>query len=251
MGKIIVLGSANAVPDAQHANTHLLLLAGERTVLIDCTGNSQERFARAGVDPLQLTDILMTHFHPDHVSGIPGLLLDLWLLGRKAPLHLYGLQDTVLRMKGMLDLYQWDTFPNFYPLEFHVLPDVERTLVLQDSDLRISASPVQHMIPTLGLRFEFLGSGKCAAYSCDTEPCASVVHLAQDADLLIHEATGPFKGHTSPRQAGEIAAQASAAALVLIHYPPQDPALNTFVNQAQQTYAGPVSLAQDFMQFDL
>ncbi len=65
-------------------------------------------------------------------------------------------------------------------------------------------------------------------------------------DVLIHEATGSSKGHTSPEQAGEIASQANAAALYLIHYPPQLVDAQSLLARAQQTYPGPVYVAQDF-----
>jgi ribonuclease Z len=60
-------------------------------------------------------------------------------------------------------------------------------------------------------------------YSADTEPCDSVQALAQGATLLIHEATTPqpFAGHTTPRQAGQVAAQAGVDRLVLVHFSPR------------------------------
>ena len=56
--------------------------------------------------------------------------------------------------------------------------------VLDCDDFRILAAPVQHFIPTIGLRIEFTRSKKIVAYSCDTEPCAQVTQLAEGADVL-------------------------------------------------------------------
>jgi len=247
MGKIIVLGSASAVPDEQHENTHFLLQEGEHTVLIDCAGSPVQRLSRAGVELNSITDIIVTHFHPDHVSGIPMLLMDMWLTGRKSTIHIYGLDDTVERIKAMMDLYQWGNWPDFYPVNFHGLPEEEGAAVLKTDGLRITASPVRHLIPTIGLRIEFLQNGKLAAYSCDTEPSSNVVRLAEGVDVLFHEAGGPFVGHTSPLQAGEIARQAGAKCLYLVHYPTRNVDTANFVKEAATLFDGPVYLAEDLI----
>ena len=247
MGKIIVLGSASAVPDTQHENTHFLLQAGAHSVLIDCAGSPIQRLARADVELDSITDIILTHFHPDHVSGIPMLLMGMWLMGRKTGVNIYGLHGTVERMQAMMDLYYWQNWPDFYPVHFHGFAEEEGVEVLATEHLRITASPVRHLIPTIGLRIAFLDSGKLAAYSCDTEPSPNVVRLAEDVDVLFHEAGGPFVGHTSPLQAGEIARQSGAKSLYLVHYPTRGENTADFVKEAGTFFDGPVYLAEDFM----
>ena len=87
MAKLIVLGSSNAIPTKDHENTHLAVVCRDRTVLIDCVSNPIVRLEQAGIDPLMISDVILTHFHPDHVSGVPLLLIDLWLMGRCTPGH--------------------------------------------------------------------------------------------------------------------------------------------------------------------
>ena len=53
------------------------------------------------------------------------------------------------------------------------------------------------------------------AYSCDTEPCDEVIRLSEGVDVLIHEATGESLGHSSARQAGEIAKKLKLAGCTL------------------------------------
>lgn len=65
---------------------------------------------------------------------------------------------------------------------FHRLADQESSLAIGGPQLRIFTSPVKHLIPTIGLRMEFLPENKILAYSCDTEPCPQVVELAKGAD---------------------------------------------------------------------
>lgn len=250
MSKVIILGSSNAVPTRKAENTHMVIVGENRTVLVDSVSTPTVRLEQAGVELDQITDIIATHFHPDHVSGIPLLLMDLWLLGRKGPVNIYGLVDTIERIEGMLELYSWRDWPNFFPVVFHKLPSTELTTVLDCPDFLIKSSPVHHMIPTIGLRFEFKDSSKVLAYSCDTEPCDEVVRLSEGANVLIHEATGDSFGHSSARQAGEIAEKARVAKLYLIHYVTTGPSSEHLIAEAAETFHGEIKLAKDFMILD-
>ena len=101
MTKLVLLGTSNAVPSEQQDSSHMILIGANRVVLIDVSTNPIIRLQRAKIDPLSLTDVILTHFHPDHVSGVPILLLDSWLLGRKQPLNFYGLAATLDRVEKM------------------------------------------------------------------------------------------------------------------------------------------------------
>lgn len=247
MTRLIFFGTSAAVPDDTHQNTHMALVGRERLALIDCTGNPILSAARLGLDlPQRLTDLVLTHFHPDHVAGTPAMLMQNWLLGRKAPLPVYGLAYTLERAEKMMELFGWDRWPGFYPVTFHPVPEQELTPVIDCPEFRLSASPVCHLLPTLGLRVDF-PNGQALAYSCDTAPCEAVVRLAQGVDVLVHEASGASQGHSSAAQAGDTARQAGAKALYLIHYPGNaDP--NELIAQAAACYSGPIQVAQDMME---
>lgn len=250
MPKLVILGSSNAVPDEKHENTHLAVLGRERSVLIDCVSNPIVRLGQAGINFNRLTDMILTHFHPDHVSGVPLLLMDMWLLGRKEPMLIHGLDHTLDRIQKLMDFYDWSLWPNFFPVTFHSIPEEELALVLDTPEFRIVSSPVRHLVPTIGLRFEFSRVDKVLAYSCDTEPTPSVVQLASGADVLIHEAAGASRGHSSASQAGSIARQAEVGSLYLIHYRTGDKNPEPLIVQAAETFGGPVYLAEDFMELD-
>jgi ribonuclease Z len=245
MGRVIILGTASAVPVEGHENTHILVESGEKLVLIDCPGNPVLRLKQAGIEMTLLTDIILTHFHPDHVSGFAPLLMCMWLVGRKKEISVYGLEETIDRAEKMLALYDWLSWPNFFPVKFIRISTQEHTPVIQHPDLSVYSSLVEHLIPTMGLRFEFVREGKSVTYSCDTEPSQAVCRLAEGTDVLIHESTGSSKGHTSAGQAGEIASQAKAKSLYLIHYPPQLFEPESLLASASQTYDGPVEVARD------
>lgn len=252
MAKLIFLGTAAAVADAKHENTHLAIVTEHRLLLVDCPGNPVVRMQQAGIDPThRLTDLLLTHFHPDHISGFPLLLQTLWLLGRTEPLHLYGLDFTIRQAQRLFNLYDWETWSDMFPLVYHNIPEQEMYMALDAAELRLYTSPVSHYVPTLGARVEFPASRRSLAFSSDTRPCPEIVRLAQGVDVLIHEATGAHTGHSSAAQAGEAARQAGAKSLYLIHYPvwESDPA--PLVEEARATFGGEAHLSKDWLQIEI
>ena len=250
MAKMIILGSSNAVAAAGAENAHMVVVGETRTVLIDSPCNPILRLAELGIGLEQVTDLLVTHFHPDHVSGIPLYLMDMWLRGRKTPLDIYGLPHAIDRLENLMDAFLWTNWPNFFPVTFHRLPSDEFFPVIACDDFKLYTSEVRHMIPTVGVRVEFVKANKVVTYSCDTSPCDEVVRLGADVDLLIHEASGAFFGHSSSRQAAEIALKAGAKELCLIHYPTGEYWQESTLTDAEDVFDGKVFLAKDRMTLD-
>lgn len=251
MVTIFILGSANAIPREGNETTHFLIELGERNILVDCSGNPVVHLARAGVELDQITDIVITHFHPDHVAGLPLLLMDMWLLRRNIPLQIYGLEHSIERIKTMMDLFDWKHWPGFFPVFFHSLPEQDMTLAISAPEFRLFTSPVKHFIPTIGLRMEFPLIEKSAAYSCDTEPCSQVVELAKGVDVLLHEAAGYGTGHSSAEQAAAVAREAEARSLYLIHYDATKIDTKTVLEKVGVIYPGKARMATDFLKIEL
>lgn len=253
MAHIIILGTANALPDAQHENSHMVVVQGERAVLVDCAGSTFLRLQQAGVELDSLSDIILTHFHPDHAAGMPLLLMDLWLLGRKRAITIHGLAHTLERFEKMMGLYDWQAWPGFYPVNLRKAPNEEGAALIEEDDFRVLSSPVKHLLPTIGLRFEFIESKKSVAYSCDTEPCEAVARLAAGVNALIHEAAGATVGHSSAAQAAQIARQAETRRLFFIHYPTatHGGSSEKMLEEARREFQGEVSLLQDFQRLEI
>jgi ribonuclease Z len=251
MARLIVLGTASAVSNAEHDNTHFLLLGDQGSrILIDCGSNPITKLAQYGLSREDLDGMILTHFHPDHVGGVPLFLMQLWLTGRKTSLPIYGLHHCLHRVEVMMNNYQWETWPHFFPIYFQRVAEDDNVLLLENDDFRITAWPTRHFIPTIGLRIEVKTTGGVIGYSCDTEPIDSVTRLAQNVDLLIHEAAGKRIGHSSPTQAGQTATQAGAKRLALIHY---DVRANVadLIDEARTSFDGPVEVAQDYSEYTI
>jgi ribonuclease Z len=250
MAIITILGSSYAISDETHENTHLVVTVNDRMVLIDGAGNPLVRLKKAGYDPNKLTDIVITHFHPDHVSGIPLLLMGLGLAAKIKGLNIYANSHCLDLLIKTLDFYEWDSWHSF-PVNFVKLNDNELNLFLETDEIKMYSSPVEHFIPTHGLRIELSKMDKVVAFSCDTRKTQSVINLSKNADILIHEAAGESVGHSSAKQAGEVATEANVKSLYLIHYPTGENRLDHLVPEAATAFDGPIKLAEDFMVLDL
>ncbi len=245
MTEIIFLGTSKAVPNLEHQNSHFVVKSGERILLVDCGVNPLVRLRQVGIDPFSVTDLVVTHFHPDHVSGFALFLMNLWLLGRELPIEIYALQDVIDHLKAMLALYDWEGWDGFYPVNFHGLPAEEGVLCLDTEQVKMWTSPTRHSVPSIGIRMDFHEGSLC--YSSDTSPCDTIERLAKDVDVLIHEATDEDgHGHSTPEQAGQIASSAGVQSLFLIHYDPECD-LDALKERAEKTYDGKVVAALDFM----
>lgn len=141
------------------------------------------------------------------------------LAGRRAPLPIYGLEAT---LKMAADLCAAMDLDWSYVARADWRPITAGSQLALEEGWVLHTAMTSHSQPCLALRFA-ASDGRAIGYSADTEPCEAVEKLVHGAHILIHEATtpGPFAGHTSPQQAGEVAVRAKVGRLVLVHYSPR------------------------------
>lgn len=216
MARMILLGTGTGLPDSDRGNTHMVWDGPGGPLLIDAGGSTYERLLRAGIDPQGLAGVLITHSHCDHINGLPGLIFSMRLGGRETPLPIYGLEPTLAILRASIEAMQ---------VEYHVplawQPLAAGASLALPEGWQLHTALTAHSRPCLALRFE--RPGMALTYSADTEPCPAVQELAAGAGIIIHEATTPepYASHSSPRQAGEVAAAAGARRLILVHYSPR------------------------------
>ncbi len=92
--KLTFLGTSDAIPSADRNHTAILLTYEGENMLIDCGEGTQRQFRKAKLNPCKTTRILITHWHGDHILGIPGLLQTLALSGYNKTLYIYGPKGT-------------------------------------------------------------------------------------------------------------------------------------------------------------
>ena len=245
--RIIVLGSGPALASATRDNTCFLFDSPAGSLLIDCGGSPFHKLLNARGDPGRLRGVVLSHAHPDHIYGLSSLVHELWLFGRGEVLHIYANAHTQEVAKALLDVFKLRE--KRVPLEFHLIPDEEAFLLLENDLYVVHTSPVRHQVPTVAVRITSCINGRIAVYSADTGPCRELIGLAKGVDLLFQECSveevHPF--HCTPQQVGEIAAETDVREVILVHCH-HDLVKEPYVTIAeiQKHYRGPVRFAQDF-----
>src|SRR5262245_28902858 len=241
------LGSSGAVPSAARDTTALIARAGRTICLVDVGGSPVQKLRRVGIDPVELSAVVVTHTHPDHVYGLPALIQCLLILGRRAPLPVYCRVehvDLVQRLLGLFGLLDEGLAVPVMPVEPR-----QGVRVLETSDLLVTTSPNVHgSMPNLAVRVD--AGDRSFVYSSDTRPCAEVEALARGATALVHEATfdrpNPDEWHSTAREAGAVARGAGVRRLYLAHVGYRvHGALRTHVAAARAVLGGAVTMAEE------
>jgi ribonuclease Z len=246
MVRLLVLGSSCLVSTEGRRPTQLVCLGSEHGLLIDCGVSPRGRLEDLGVGRDAIDDIFITHFHPDHVAGLPLYLMELCLRERQRPMRIHAGKGVLTRIRTMMDMYRWRKLPDQFPIAYRTVKYRKCTEVLSNGEFRVQSTPVHHVVPSMAVRVEILESGKSFVYSADTEPSPNLVALARDAGVLLHEATGKSVGHSSAAQAASVARDAHVRKLLLIHTDPYaDPRL--LIAEARAVFPGEVGIAEDRM----
>ena len=88
------LGTGNAVPTKKRNHTAILLNYKDQSLLFDCGEGTQRQFKFLGISATKLTKLFITHWHGDHILGIPGLFQTLAMLNYNKTLEVYGPKKT-------------------------------------------------------------------------------------------------------------------------------------------------------------
>jgi ribonuclease Z len=103
--KLTFLGTGSAIPTARRNHPAVYLQYKNENILIDCGEGTQRQFRKAKLNPCKITKILISHWHGDHVLGLPGLFKTLMLNGYNRKLEIYGPYGTEKRIKLYLELF--------------------------------------------------------------------------------------------------------------------------------------------------
>lgn len=87
---LCLLGTGGMMPLPNRYLTSLMVRYNGSDVLIDCGEGTQIAMKKAGMSPHSIDTMLFTHYHADHISGLPGLLLEMGNGGRTAPVKMFG-----------------------------------------------------------------------------------------------------------------------------------------------------------------
>lgn len=147
--KINFLGTGSAVPTSRRNHPAVLLTYKDENILIDCGEGTQRQFRKAQLNPCKLTKILITHWHADHVLGIPGLLQTLMLNRYNKTLKVYGPQGT----KKMMQLYIGLFAKKGEKISIEVHEISSNKITIDEKEFQILSEKMKHDTPTLAYSF--------------------------------------------------------------------------------------------------
>ena len=88
---IVTLGTGSPIPDANRAGPATLVRAGGLTLLVDCGRGVLMRLLAAGALPAQLTAVILTHLHSDHITDLNDVITTHWVMAQQpTTLRIYG-----------------------------------------------------------------------------------------------------------------------------------------------------------------
>lgn len=237
MATLHLLGTGAALSDASRTTTMLAVEGGETLVLVDCGGDAAQRLLASGLTLSKVSGLIVTHEHADHVAGFPLLMERLWLAGIGPSFDVYGIAPAIAQAKRSHEAFDTGSWPGYPEIRYHEIDHTQGSLVLETDDLVVCATPGDHAVPVVGLRFHDKRGGGVLVCSGDTERSSEIIELARGADLLVHEATGAAPGHSSAIDAAEVAASAGVSKLVLVHLPPDVESDTLSLDHARQRFS--------------
>lgn len=274
MTELVLLGTGSPMPDPLRAGPATLVRTGGGTFLVDAGRGVVLRLAAAGSGANQLTAVLLTHLHSDHITDLGDLITTRWVTTfEPSPLKVIGppgTQEVVDHLLASLRhdigyrIAHHDDLAYGPPVEVNEVTD---GVAFETDAVRVTVAPTDHrpVEPTIGFRIDDRtgadGAGASVVLAGDTVPCAGLDRLCAGADALVHTAIRkdlveriPVRRlqdildyHSSVEQAAGTATRAGVGTLVLTHYvpAPQPGQLDEWRAIAAQHFDGTVEVGDD------
>ncbi|MEM4832061.1 MAG: ribonuclease Z, partial [Sulfolobales archaeon] len=179
--KVVVLGYGGWISNPTYGHTSLLVSSENGSVLLDAgEGVFRDLFECGYSDLRRIKAVVLTHGHGDHILGLPTIVQFAKVFNVR--LLVIGLEKT---LASLVEILRATSISNYECcLEF--VP-VKHGDVVEVAGMRMKFAEVPHTIPSIAVRVEDSGTGKCLAYSGDTSYSEELVRLAEGCDLLMHE----------------------------------------------------------------
>ncbi|MBD3262913.1 ribonuclease Z [Candidatus Woesearchaeota archaeon] len=145
--KITFLGTSSVFPTKKRNHSCVALDMGPETILFDCGEGTQRQIRIAGLAPMKISKILITHWHGDHVLGIPGLLESFHMSNRTKALDIFGPKGTKKYIKHMLSAFE---IKIKYKLNIHEIDVRKPKKIFETNKYELWAAKMQHVVTCIG-----------------------------------------------------------------------------------------------------
>ena len=251
--EVTFLGTGSMVPTKDRNQSGVFISYKKEGFLLDCGESIQRQLRIAKIKPTKITKILITHWHGDHVFGLPGLLSTLSHMHYQKTLRIFGPRGTKEKLTKMFEAF---IFENNLKID---IKEVNEGVFFKSDDYILKTRELDHRIKCLGFSLEeknkrriimskvkklgltpgpLLGKlqkgrtvvfngktikaeqvteiikGRKITYITDTAICKSCFQLAKNSDLLISESTYSSEFEEKAREYKHMtASQAASIAL--------------------------------------
>ena len=222
MLSVATLGTGTAFPEAGRGPTCQLLRHRADTVVVDLGSGSLQKLAAAGVLPIDMGALLLTHAHLDHIADLFPMVFALRvpLYDRARPLPIYASQGTLEIVQRVSAA--WGRWLDIGPdtVVWHAVRPGE---VLEVGGLMVEVGTVEHDASSVGYRFTTPG-GRALAIPGDSGVCDGLVELCRDAELAVLELSMPrmcpSPTHLDPAGLAAVVERSGLRRLAVVHrYP--------------------------------
>ncbi len=267
---VILTGTGSPMVDPNRAGPSTLVLAGDQKFLVDCGRGVLMRAAAAGVGAANLSALLLTHLHSDHITDLGDVITTRWVTTfTPTPLPIIGPPGTKAVVEATLAALAPDiSYRIAHHGDINEPPAVDvheysSGPVWESGGVRITVAPTDHrpVEPTIAFRIEH--DGASVVLAGDTVPCSTLDELASGANALVHTVIRKdlveqvpsqrlldiLDYHSSVEQAAATAARAGVDTLILTHYVPPLAAgqEDQWRALAAPEFAGRVELGDDLL----
>lgn len=228
MIRIWFLGTGSAEPAPDRNNLSLLISDdfGKRLVIVDCSGSPIQAIFKTRNNPENLTDVILTHSHTDHVYGLPSLIHTLWLYKKfdnRKGINIWGEKSTLNIARQLISAFSLEDKKNAVNIRWNEIKLTIDNKFLELGNTIIHSFPVTHgNISALGIKI--LGkSGKNIIYSSDaladeklsSQLTSNTVVLIQDCGAKIESSIG----HAGAKDIALMIKDTNIERLYLVHFP--------------------------------
>lgn len=260
--RLVVLGSGTAILSAERFGTSFFLEMDGQNILLDCGWGCGINLLRAGLSPLDLDHIVLSHAHGDHMAGLIPILQSLRVMGkefghkkREKALYIHGYEGMAQDVETLKRVFMSDREER-YPLIFREYGEGKGMM----GSISFCTVPACHggsKFPSISM--SLTGEGKKICYSGDTGYNPSLLDVCRGADLAIVEAAippglywqkGPHKDHLSAYEAGLLGSSAGVQRLLITHIYPFVKTKDV-LEEARKNYSGELYVANDLMVLEI
>ena len=277
--RLILLGTAGGPrPRKTRSAPAQVIVVNGTAYVVDCGDGVARQLVLAGIPLASVRHVFLTHQHSDHNADYGNLLLLAWTAGLRTRVDAWGPPPLEQMTRHFMEMNSYDIATRIkdegrIPLQplVHVHELRKGGVVLQDENVRVRATLVDHppVVPAFGYRFD--AKDRSIVISGDTRPSDNLIELAQGADILVHDAlyapaidrlvasvpNAPdlkrsiLSHHTTAEDAGRVAHAAGVKTLVLSHLiPPEDPEVTDqmWIDAASANFHGRVVVGKDLLE---